>query len=87
MSVKRAPNKVTEITRPEPATPEAPKPQIATPRVQAEKGRVYCPMCTHTVDAMVTLTLRDARVQAGQRCSRCQSSLDAAYVVRVDRAA
>jgi hypothetical protein len=87
MTTKRVPNNVTEITRPDPANPVAPKPQVAQPRIQAEKGRVYCPICTHTVDAMVTLTIRDARVQAGQRCSRCQSSLDAAYVIRVDRAA
>ncbi|HYZ83403.1 MAG TPA: hypothetical protein VE621_03335 [Bryobacteraceae bacterium] len=57
------------------------------PNVLEEKGRVYCPMCTHTVDAMVTLFPRAAKVTAGQRCPRCQSSLDAAYVIRMDRAA
>ncbi len=48
---------------------------------------VYCPMCTHTVGAKVIFNGRTSRVVPGQKCSRCASSLDAAYVVRVDRAA
>ena len=50
-------------------------------------GAVYCPMCTHTVPANITKTARGNRVAAGQRCPRCSSSLDAGYVIRVDRAA
>lgn len=51
------------------------------------KGAVYCPMCTHTVPANITKTARGNRVAGGQRCPRCSSSLDAGYVIRVDRAA
>ncbi len=51
------------------------------------KGAVYCPLCTHTVDANVTKTAKGTRVVAGQRCPRCSSSLDAGYVIRADRAA
>jgi hypothetical protein len=58
----------------------------AAPAKEA-KGAVYCPMCTHTVDAMITFNPRNARVTAGQKCPRCSSSLDAAYVIRIDRAA
>jgi transposase-like protein len=55
--------------------------------VKEAKGSVYCPMCTHTVDAMITYNSRTARVTPGQKCPRCASALDAAYVFRVDRAA
>ena len=51
------------------------------------KGSVYCPLCTHTVDGIITFTPRGARVTPGQKCARCSSSLDAGYVLRVDRAA
>jgi hypothetical protein len=51
------------------------------------KGAVCCPICTHTVDAMITYTPRSARVTPGQKCARCSSSLDAGYVLRIDRAA
>jgi len=51
------------------------------------KGAVYCPMCTHTVEAMIRFSPRAPRVIAGQKCPRCSSSLDAAYVIRIDRAA
>jgi hypothetical protein len=50
-------------------------------------GSVYCPICTHTVAACVVATPRGPRAQAGQKCARCQSPLDAAVVVRLDRAA
>lgn len=55
--------------------------------VKEAKGSVYCPLCTHTVDANITYTSRGARVTPGQKCGRCSSSLDAGYVLRVDRAA
>jgi hypothetical protein len=48
---------------------------------------VYCPICTHTVDGMVTYSARSARVTPGQKCSRCSSSLDAGYVLRIQHAA
>jgi hypothetical protein len=55
-------------------------------QVQAQ-GAVYCPLCTHTVQADVTYTARSAHVTPGQRCPRCSSSLDAGYVIRMNRAA
>lgn len=51
------------------------------------KGAAYCPICTHTVDAMITFNPKSAIVTPGQKCARCSSSLDAAYVLRIDRAA
>ncbi len=53
---------------------------------------VYCPICTHTVPARVTVVRnasgkRVPRVVAGQICPRCSAKLDAAYVMRVERAA
>ncbi len=50
-------------------------------------GAVHCPICTHTVEAMVVSTRRRSFVQPGQKCPRCSSSLDAAYVLSYDRAA
>ncbi len=61
--------------------------QPAVKAPQELKGDVYCPMCTHTVSASITKTARGNRVAAGQRCPRCSGSLDAGYVIRVDRAA
>lgn len=62
---------------------------IATMEIKKSewKGGVYCPLCTHTVEANVTKTARGTKVVPGQRCGRCSSSLDAGYVIRVDRAA
>jgi hypothetical protein len=63
--------------------------KAANPTVNAI---VYCPMCTHTVPAKVGF-IRSAsgrklpRVTAGQTCPRCSAKLDAAYVMRIDRAA
>ena len=51
------------------------------------QGAVYCPMCTHTVDAKVAYGARAARVVAGQKCPRCSGSLDAGYVLQINRAA
>ena len=48
---------------------------------------VHCPICTHTVHATVLAQGRSLRVKPGQKCPRCSSSLDAAYVLRFDRAA
>lgn len=51
------------------------------------KGAVYCPICTHTVEARITYAPKTAVVTPGQRCPRCSSSLDAGYVIRAERAA
>jgi hypothetical protein len=62
-----------------------------TPVTQMEtkqhKGGVYCPICTHTVEADVITTRKQAYVKPGQRCARCSASLDAAWVISFDRAA
>ncbi len=54
-------------------------------------GKVYCPMCTHTVDARVEPAPppRSHRtiVTPGQKCQHCSASLDAGYIFRVMRAA
>lgn len=57
------------------------------PKVHEIKGHVYCPICTHTVEAMITYSPKGPRSTAGQKCSRCSASLDPAYVFRLDRAA
>jgi transposase-like protein len=51
------------------------------------KGRVYCPICTHTVDADVDLSGRRAKVIAGQKCPRCRTTLDAGVVMQLPEAA
>ena len=51
------------------------------------KGLVYCPICTHNVEAVVVPVKRFAQVKPGQKCARCSSSLDAGVVVRLDVAA
>jgi hypothetical protein len=50
-------------------------------------AKVYCPMCTHTVDATVEIHHRHLRVRKGQKCTRCSASLDAGYVMYLERAA
>ena len=37
--------------------------------------KVYCPMCTHTVDAMVELHPKNIHVKRGQKCPRCSDRL------------
>ena len=51
------------------------------------KGRVYCPICTHTVDAAVDVSGRKAKVIAGQKCPRCRTTLDAGVVMQLAEAA
>jgi len=51
------------------------------------KGQVHCPMCTHTVPAEIDFKGKRPRVAAGQRCSRCGSSLDVAVVILLPEAA
>jgi hypothetical protein len=50
-------------------------------------AKVYCPMCTHTVDAVVEHHPRQIRVKRGQKCPRCSGSLDAGYIMHLERAA
>ena len=56
--------------------------------MRIEKGAVYCPICTHTVEVEILTNGRSARVRDGQKCPRCGSSIGSAYVLdRLDRAA
>ena len=51
------------------------------------KAFVYCPICTHTVEGIVLSNGKTAKVKPGQKCSRCSASLDAGYIMRLERAA
>lgn len=61
---------------------------LSKPKVNdTPKAAVYCPMCTHTVDAEVLTDKKAAWVKPGQKCPRCNSALDAGYVISLTRAA
>ena len=51
------------------------------------EGRVFCPICTHTVPANLNLDGKTPRVIKGQRCPRCRATLDVAVIVQVPEAA
>lgn len=57
------------------------------PTLPMGTAKVYCPMCTHTVDATVELEPRHTHVKPGQKCPRCTGSLDAGYIMYMDQAA
>ncbi len=57
------------------------------PPVAEFNTSVHCPICTHTVQATVMAHGKTQKVKPGQKCPRCASTLDAAYVLRYDRAA
>ncbi len=68
-----------------------------TPARPAETAKVYCPMCTHTVDADIQHPVKTAgrfsttggrdKVRAGQKCPNCSASLDAGDILPKVRAA
>jgi uncharacterized protein (UPF0212 family) len=62
-------------------------PVMNIPTRKVTKGWAYCPICTHTVEALVVNAGRKMVVKPGQKCPRCASSLEAASVVRYDVAA
>jgi len=60
--------------------------QNTTAKVKAFVTKVYCTLCTRTVEATVGITStvigkRRWGVEPGQRCQHCGASLDAAYVL------
>jgi uncharacterized protein (UPF0212 family) len=63
------------------ATLVKPKPAAAA------RAAVYCPICTHTVDAEVVTVRKGVWVKPGQKCPRCNASLDAAFALSLWRAA
>jgi hypothetical protein len=48
---------------------------------------VHCPICTHNVPARIEEVKKSIRVVPGQKCPRCQSTLDAAVVLAQREAA
>lgn len=50
-------------------------------------GQVHCPICTHNVAADINMSAKRPFVVPGQKCPRCASKLDAAYVLEVLEAA
>jgi len=58
-----------------------------TAAIYIETGKVHCPMCTHTVDAQLEAHPRYSVVKPGQKCPRCEGSLDAAWIMHVPKAA
>ena len=50
-------------------------------------GKVYCPICTHTVMGAVQFVNKKPKVVPGQKCARCSSALDAGIVVQILQAA
>jgi len=51
------------------------------------RGQVHCPICTHTVPADIHINRKRPKVAQGQKCPRCASTLDAAYVLEILAAA
>jgi hypothetical protein len=60
---------------------------VRTVTVRETPGSVYCPLCTHTVDAQVLVTRKGMLVKPGQKCARCSSTLDAGYVLNFTKVA
>ena len=60
---------------------------LVKPEIKSYPGSVYCPICTHTVEADIVVLSKLARVKPGQKCARCHASLDAGYVFRQQQAA
>ncbi len=56
-------------------------------QVQEVKTQVYCPICTHIVEATVLVGRKRDITKPGQSCAHCHSSLDAGYVLHWDKAA
>jgi hypothetical protein len=55
--------------------------------LQRSKALVYCPICTHSVEAEAGLLGKKPLVTPGQKCPRCASSLDAGLVIQFREAA
>jgi len=51
------------------------------------RAQIYCPICTHTVEAEAGLAGKKPVVVPGQKCSRCASALDAGLVIQFRQAA
>jgi hypothetical protein len=60
---------------------------LSVPTNSVSHAHVYCPICTHTVNADVIHTGKRPVVKPGQKCGHCSAALDAGYIMRLDRAA
>ena len=60
---------------------------MQTNLVHTAKALVYCPICTHTVEAEAGLAGKKPLVVPGQKCSRCSAALDAGLVIQFRQAA
>ena len=65
-----------------------------TPAPAITSGKIYCPLCTHTVHARIVQRSRPQGnkphppvVGPGQRCPHCSGSLDAGYIMQSSMAA
>ena len=61
--------------------------QPNVPTVTETSASVYCPICTHTVQATVLNLGKSMRVKPHQRCPRCSTALDAGKILWLARAA
>ncbi len=55
--------------------------------IRTSLARVYCPICTHTVDVTVRTQGAKGKVIPGQKCPRCSGSIDAGVVMYIPQAA
>jgi len=55
--------------------------------IRTAVAKVYCPICTHTVDVTVRTDGKRAKVASGQKCPRCSGSIDAGVVMYIPKAA
>ena len=55
--------------------------------ITEESASVYCPVCTHTVQATVLHLGKSIKVRPHQKCSRCSAPLDAGKILWLARAA
>jgi hypothetical protein len=60
---------------------------MKTATAPSANALVYCPICTHTVQAEAGFQGKKPRTTPGQKCPRCASSLDAGLVVQFREAA
>jgi uncharacterized protein (UPF0212 family) len=54
------------------------------PAAKSLMGLVYCPMCTHSVRALIEPAKRGFKAVAHQKCPRCGGKMDAAVVLRAE---
>jgi hypothetical protein len=61
--------------------------EMKTDILQRSNALIYCPICTHTVQAEAGFMGKKPLVTPGQKCPRCASALDAGLVIQFREAA